>query len=332
MSDDTKRKVLVTGAGGYVGSSLVPALIAANYEVVALDTFWYGNNLSKVNHSERLKIIKLDIRDQAKLSTAMRGVSDIIHLACISNDPSFDLNPALGKSINLDSFEPLVMTAKKMGVKRFIYASSSSVYGIKEEERVIETLPLEPLTDYSKYKAICENILLSKMSNDFVCTVVRPATVCGYSARQRFDLAVNILTNNAVNKSEIKVFGGEQYRPNLHIDDMVESYLHILNQEVEKISGEIFNIGGKNLTLNTIAAIVSKITAVTNIRHEPTNDLRSYRVDSSHIAQKIGFKAKREVDDAVADLLTAFHEKKFKDPLHNPLYFNIKRMKELNLA
>jgi nucleoside-diphosphate-sugar epimerase len=170
------------------------------------------------------------------------------------------------------------------------------------------------------------------MTNDFVCTVVRPATVCGYSTRQRFDLAVNILTNHAINKGEIKVFGGEQYRPNLHIDDMVEAYLHIMSQDAEKISGEIFNIGGKNLTLNSIAEIVSRMTGVTNIRHEPTNDLRSYRVDSSHIAEKIGFKPKREVDDAVKDLVAAFHDKKFNEPLDNPLYFNIKRMKELNLA
>ena len=326
-------RVIVFGSGGYVGSRLVPELLLKGYNVRAFDTYWYGDVFDALlPNYQQLEIFRGDVRNHDDVRSALKEVDEVIHLACISNDPSFDMNPDLGKSVNLDSFEPLVQAAKKAGVKRFIFASSSSVYGIKEEERVTESLPLEPLTDYSKYKALCEEILLSQMTNDFVCTVVRPATVCGYSTRQRFDLAVNILTNHAINKGEIKVFGGEQYRPNLHIDDMVEAYLHIMSQDAEKISGEIFNIGGKNLTLNSIAEIVSRMTGVTNIRHEPTNDLRSYRVDSSHIAEKIGFKPKREVDDAVKDLVAAFHDKKFNEPLDNPHYFNIKRMKELNLA
>lgn len=330
---NVNSRVIVFGSGGYVGSRLVPELLMKGYQVRAFDTYWYGNVFDELSlKHKQLEIVKGDIRNHEAVTSALKDVDVIIHLACISNDPSFDMNPELGKSVNLDSFEPIVQAAKKAGVKRFVFASSSSVYGIKEEEKVTESLPLEPLTDYSKFKAICEEILLSQMTNDFVCTVVRPATVCGYSTRQRFDLAVNILTNHAVNKGEIKVFGGDQYRPNLHIDDMVDAYLHIMIQEVEKISGEIFNIGGRNLTLNSIAEIVSRITGVTNIRHERTDDLRSYRVDSSHIAQKIGFKPKREVDNAVEDLVAAFHDKKFTNPLENSLYFNIKRMKELNLA
>lgn len=329
----TREKVVVFGAGGYVGSLLVPNLLAKGYSVVAFDTYWYGDVFDNIqNQYSNLEVVIGDIRNINSVKVAVTAADTVIHLACISNDPSFDMNPELGKSVNLDSFEPLVHIAKRAGVKRFIFASSSSVYGIKEEERVTESLSLEPLTDYSKYKAVCENILLSNMTSDFVCTVVRPATICGYSVRQRFDLAVNILTNHAVNRGEIKVFGGGQYRPNLHIQDMVDAYLHILEEDSEKIAGEVFNIGGKNLTLDSIAKVVSKITGVTNIKYEPTNDLRSYRVDSSHISEKIGFIPRREVDDAVSDLVKAFTGNKFFKPLDNPLYFNIKRMKELNLA
>lgn len=325
--------ICVIGGGGYVGSTLVPNLVTEGYNVKVLDTFWYGKEVfDNLKGVKNLSIIQGDVRDNAVVKSALNGCDAVIHLACISNDPSFDMNPQLGKSINLDCFEPLVKVAKAEGVKRFVFASSSSVYGIKEEEKVTESLSLEPLTDYSKYKAICENVLLSNMTSDFVCTVVRPATVCGYSSRQRFDLAVNILTNHAINRGEIKVFGGGQYRPNLHIKDMVDAYLHILEEDSEKIAGEVFNIGGKNLTLDSIARIVSEITGVTNIKYEPTDDLRSYRVDSSHIAEKIGFVPTREVDDAVSDLVKAFTENKFSNPLDNPLYFNIKRMKELNLA
>lgn len=325
--------ICVIGGGGYVGSTLVPSLVTEGYNVKVLDTFWYGKDVfDNLKGVKNLSIIQGDVRDNAVVKSALNGCDAVIHLACISNDPSFDMNPQLGKSVNLDCFEPLVKVAKAEGVKRFVFASSSSVYGIKEEKKVTESLSLEPLTDYSKYKAICENILLSNMTSDFVCTVVRPATVCGYSVRQRFDLAVNILTNHAINRGEIKVFGGGQYRPNLHIQDMVDAYLHILEEDSEKIAGEVFNIGSKNLTLDSIAKIVSEITGVTNIKYESTDDLRSYRVDSSHIAEKIGFVPKREVDDAVSDLVKAFTENKFFNPLDNPLYFNIKRMKELNLA
>lgn len=325
--------ICVIGGGGYIGSKLVPSLVTEGYNVKVLDTFWYGKEVFvNLKGVKNLSIIQGDVRDNPVVKSALKGCDAVIHLACISNDPSFDMNPQLGKSVNLDCFEPLVKVAKAEGVKRFVFASSSSVYGIKEEEKVTESLSLEPLTDYSKYKAICEDILLSNITNDFVCTVVRPATVCGYSVRQRFDLAVNILTNHAINRGEIKVFGGGQYRPNLHIQDMVDAYLHILREDSEKVAGEVFNIGGKNLTLDSIAKIVSEITGVTNIKYEPTDDLRSYRVDSSHIAEKIGFVPKREVDDAVSDLVKAFTENKFFNPLDNPLYFNIKRMKEMNLA
>jgi nucleoside-diphosphate-sugar epimerase len=218
------------------------------------------------------------------------------------------------------------------GVQRFIYASSSSVYGVKQEERVTEELTLEPLTDYSKFKAICEEIILEKNSTDFMCTVVRPATICGVSTRQRFDLSVNILTNHAINLRKITVFGGEQFRPNLHIQDMVRAYVHILTQE-KNTKSLIFNIGGENLSLNQIALKVrEQIDLNLSIEHRETDDLRSYRVDSSRISNELGFKTIYSVEQAIKDLQIAFIEKKYNNSLNNSTYFNIQRMKELNLA
>jgi nucleoside-diphosphate-sugar epimerase len=324
-------RVLVTGAGGYVGARLVPELLKQGYSVVAVDTFWYGDNVMPTLEGGRLKIAKLDIRNQHLLEEALEDVDAVIHLACISNDPSFDLNPELGKSINLDAFEPLVKIAKSRGVHKFVYASSSSVYGVKNELKVTENLSLEPLTDYSKYKAACEEILFENSSPSFVTTVLRPATVCGWSPRQRFDLSVNILTNHAVNNRRIRVFGGGQHRPNIHIDDMVSAYLLVLNAPDKLIDLEVFNVGSDNLTINEIAEQVSKLAEVTEIVHEPTDDLRSYRVDSEKIINKLGFQFKRKVSDAITDLLEAFKKEKFVDSLNNPLYFNIKRMQQLKI-
>ncbi len=327
------RTVVVFGGAGYVGAVLVPELIIAGYDVRVFDTFWYGLECFKdVVASPKLKLIQGDIRYINAVENAMQGATDIIHLACISNDPSFDLNPELGKSINLDSFKPLVTAAKHQGIKRFIYASSSSVYGVKEEPRVTEELKLEPLTDYSKFKANCEEIILEQASPDFVCTVLRPATVCGVSSRQRFDLSVNILTNHAINLGKITVFGGSQFRPNLHINDMSDAYLHVLSQAPPKIAGKIYNVGGENLSLDDIASKVSAITNVSTILHEPTNDLRSYRVDSSKIMIELGFVPKRTIDNAIADLHNAFKNNFYINSLENSKYFNIKKMKELSVS
>jgi nucleoside-diphosphate-sugar epimerase len=244
---------VVFGGGGYVGSALVPMLLAHNFKVKVFDTFWYGKSVfdSEISNPS-LQLITGDIRDIGAVSLVLKDVSDVIHLACISNDPSFDLNPQLGKSINLDSFAPLVNIAKRSGVQRFIYASSSSVYGVKEEDQVTEELSLEPLTDYSKYKSICEEIILENNSSNFLCIVLRPATICGFSIRQRFDLSVNILTNHAINLGKITVFGGQQFRPNLHVQDMARAYLHILLTE-KYTKNLIYNVGGENLTLDQIA-------------------------------------------------------------------------------
>ena len=221
-------RVLVTGGAGYVGAVLVPQLLERGYRVRVLDLYLYGDDvLRSVESHPSLEQIKGDIRDRSLLERVMPGCDAVIHLACISNDPSFELNPELGKSINYDAFFDLVAVAKDSGVKRFIYASSSSVYGVKSDDNVTEDLPLEPLTDYSKYKALCEEVLLKAQSPDFTTVVLRPATVCGYSPRLRLDLTVNILTNHAVNSGRITVFGGDQKRPNIHIDDMADVYLRL---------------------------------------------------------------------------------------------------------
>ena len=218
-----KQSVYITGGAGYVGAMLAPRLLQEGHSVTVLDLMIYGGDVLPVHPN--LKVIKGDIRDQELLKSSIPGHDVVIHLACISNDPSFELNPELGKSINLDPFRPMVEISKNAGVQRFFYASSSSVYGIKEEPNVHEEMSLEPLTDYSVFKMNCEQILSEYQSDDFTTTTVRPATVCGYSHRQRLDVVVNILTNLAYHKREISVFGGLQLRPNIHITDMVEIYL-----------------------------------------------------------------------------------------------------------
>ncbi len=323
------KKIFITGGAGYVGSELSKYLINEGYEVTVFDLFIYGETLE--NHP-RLKLIKGDIRDQIKLEKHITGHDVVIHLACISNDPSFELNPKLGKEINLDAFEPLVKISKQNGIKKFIYASSSSVYGIKKEKNVSEEMSLEPITDYSKFKAECEKILFKYKSENFITIVVRPATVCGYSSRQRLDLVVNILTNLAYHKREISVFGGEQLRPNIHIKDMVRSYKFLMEQDEKKVNGEIFNVGYENKSINDLANEVTKVIGTdVKIARVPSNDNRSYHISSSKIYKLFGFKNKFNILDAVQDLKSAFENKKLINCLDDENYFNIKKMQNINL-
>ncbi len=327
-------KVLVVGGAGYVGSSLVPALVNAGYQVRVLDLYIYGKDLFKdLRGKNGFEEIIGDVRDAAAVSKAMTGIDAVIHLACISNDPSFELNPDLGKSINFDSFEPLVKTAKEKGVKRFVFASSSSVYGIKEEENVTEELPLEPLTDYSKFKAMCEEVLLRHAADNFTCLIVRPATVCGYSPRLRLDLSVNILTNHAFTNKKIKVFGGKQKRPNIHIADMVNFYLKSLEWSHQQIHKKIYNAGYENHTLDQIAEIVKEVVGNdVQIVHEPTNDNRSYHVSSQKLQKELGFSATHSIADAAKSLLVAFQEGRIPNSMTDSAYYNIKKMQEIKLT
>ena len=325
--------VLVTGGAGYVGSVLIPLLLEAGYKVRVLDLFLYGEHVfDAVKDHTNLELFKGDMRDEALLRKAIPGSDAVIHLACISNDPSFELDPALGRSINYEAFIPLVDISKESGVKRFIYASSSSVYGIKDEMNVTEDLPLDPLTDYSKFKAMCEEELEKRRAPGFTTFTLRPATVCGYSPRLRLDLSVNILTNHAINKGKITVFGGNQLRPNFHVRDCAELYVKLLSYPSEKIDGKVFNAGYQNLSINEIAELVrSVIGKDVEIVATPTDDNRSYHISSERIKNELGFEPKYSIEDAVKDLKAAFESGKVTDPMNNPLYYNIKRMQEIHL-
>jgi nucleoside-diphosphate-sugar epimerase len=327
------KQVLVTGGAGYVGAVLVPKLLESGYRVKVLDLYIYGEHvLDAVKNHPGLEQIKGDIRDRALLEGVIPGCDAVIHLACISNDPSFELDPALGKSINYDAFFDLVAVSRDSGVKRFVYASSSSVYGVKAEANVTEDLPLQPLTDYSKYKALCEEVLLTARRPGFVTLILRPATVCGYSPRLRLDLTVNILTNHAVNNRKITVFGGQQMRPNIHIEDVADLYVKSLAWPDEAIDGKIFNAGYENRKVGEIADIVRRVVGkdietVTT----PTDDNRSYHISSAKIKRELGFMPGHTIEDAVRNLVAAFRTGKVPDPMTDPRYYNIKMMQALKL-
>ena len=324
------EKIFITGGSGYVGAVLVPNLLENGYVVTVLDLMIYGENV--LPSHPNLNAVKGDIRDQALLQKLLPGHDAVIHLACISNDPSFELNPDLGKSINLDAFQPLVEISKSCSVKRFIYASSSSVYGIKDEPNVHEEMVLEPLTDYSQFKADCEKILAEYQSDDFTTVTIRPATVCGYSPRQRLDVVVNILTNLAYHKREISVFGGDQLRPNIHIADMVEAYMALLDADKEKIGGKIFNAGYENQPVSKIAETVKNVVGEdVKLITTPSDDNRSYHISSQKIKDEIGFETTHTIQDAVEDLCAAFDKGLLPNSLEDEMYFNIKRMQNLEL-
>jgi len=327
------KNVLVTGGGGYVGAVLIPKLLENGYAVRVLDLFIYGEQVfDNVKGNPKLELYKGDIRDQSLLKKILPGCDAVIHLACISNDPSFELDPELGKSINYDAFAPLVDISKESSVKRFIYASSSSVYGIKEEKNVTEDLPLLPLTDYSKYKALCEEVLLEKRAPGFVTLILRPSTVCGYSPRLRLDLTVNILTNLAVNNRKITVFGGQQMRPNIHIDDMAQAYIKSLEWPDEAINGKIFNVGFDNFTVSEIADKVRKVVGEDiEIVTTPSDDNRSYHVSSAKINKELGFVAEHSVEDAIRELVASFQSGKIPNSMTDRRYYNIKTMQNISL-
>ena len=334
------EKVLVVGGAGYVGSLLVPKLLQEGYQVRVFDKYIFsrtengedifGPNVANPN----LEQIRGDVRDKEAIDEAVCGADAVIHLACISNDPSFDLDPRLGRSINYLAFFPFLESVKRHHPKRLIYASSASVYGVKEERDVTEVLPLEPLTDYSLYKALCEKALQDNVSSaDTPWVILRPTTVCGYARRQRLDVIVNILTNHAVNNGIITVEGGQQERPNIHIDDITGLYVSMLEYPEEDIAGQIFNVNCENSTVREIAEQVqSVIDDEVDIELKPVHDNRSYRVSDQKIRDRLGWAPQKTIKEGITDLIAAFRGGKLPRPLEDPIYYNIRRMRELNLT
>jgi nucleoside-diphosphate-sugar epimerase len=330
--------VFVTGGAGYVGSALIPRLLGRGYQVTSYDICYYGDNfLPKSNPN--LQVIRGDIRDTAKLAGTVAGHDSFISLACISNDASFELDEKLSTSVNLDAFEPMVLAAKKAGVRRFIFASSSSVYGVSDQPDVTEEHPLVPLTLYNKFKGMCEPLLFKHTDASFVGVVFRPATVCGYAPRQRFDLSVNILTNHAVNNGKITVFGGEQMRPNLHILDYCDAVQLLLDAPDEKVANETFNVGYQNMSILDIALLVKRVVerefpekGEIGIVKTPTDDKRSYHINSDKIRRVLGYIPKHTIEQAVSDLCRAFKDRRFRNSMSDDIYFNVRRMKNLRAA
>lgn len=323
-------KILVTGSNGYVGSKLVPQLLESGHEVVGYDLQWFGDAGLPKDHP-RLKLVKADIRDLPTFSESVAGCEAVIHLACVSNDTSCALDESLSTSINYDAFEPIVVASKLLGVKRFIYCSSSSVYGVSDAPDITEDHPLIPLTLYNRYKGMCEPLLFKHMTDVFTCTVIRPATVCGYAPRQRFDLTVNILTLHAVMRGEMTVFGGDQRRPNLHIQDMCDVYEKLLTAPHDQVQGQVFNCGFQNMSLVEIAELVGKVVyeemgIKAPYKRVSHTDNRSYHINSDKINRVLGFKPKYSIEQAVRDLCKEFKSGNFTDSLTNPIYLNVQQL------
>jgi nucleoside-diphosphate-sugar epimerase len=332
------KNVLVTGGAGYCGSLLVPQLLAEGYNVTVYDLLYFGDSfLPKDN--PRLKVVPGDIRDVAKLTSVLQNQDVVLSLACISNDASFELDESLSTTINLDAFEPMVVAAKKAGVKRFVYASSSSVYGVSDKPNVTEDHPLVPLTLYNKYKGLCEPLLLKHTDDRFVGVIFRPATVCGYAPRLRLDLSVNILTNHAVTNNKITVFGGSQLRPNLHVQDYADLCKLLLVAPTEKIANQIFNCGYQNMSIMEIAHMVKKVVeqefpqkAPIDIVTTPTDDNRSYHINSDKIKKTLGFAPKHTIEEAVRDLCRAFRDGKIPNSFSDDRFYNVRTLKKLKAA
>lgn len=332
------KNVLITGGAGFCGSLLVPRLLTAGYHVTIYDILYFGKDFLPLDNPN-LRLVEGDVRDLEKFSDAVEGQDGVIHLACISNDASFELDEALSTSVNLDAFEPLVIASKRAGVRRFVYASTSSVYGVSDAPDVTEDHPMVPLTLYNKYKGMCEPLLWKHTDDSFTGAIFRPATVCGHAPRQRLDLSVNILTNHAVTNGKIRVFGGGQLRPNLHIRDYCDLCQLMLEAPARKVAGQAFNCGYQNMSIMDIARLVNKVVedlmperAPIDIVTEPTDDIRSYHINSDKIARVLGFRPRHSIEEAIADLVAAFRDGRLPDSMDDARYYNVRTLMERGAA
>ena len=309
--------ILVTGGCGYIGSVLTPKLLNLGHRVTIYDIMWFGRHLT--DH-ENLHVVQGDIRDVE--SVPMEDIDAIIHLANIANDPCGDLNSKLAWEVNVLATMGLVEKAITHKVKQFILSSSGSVYGVKEEAKVTEELPLVPISDYNKTKMISERVLLS-YKDQITIQCIRPATVCGYSPRMRLDLSVNMLTMQALANGRITVFGGAQTRPNIHIQDITDVFIHFLNLK-DKAPG-VYNAGFENISILDIAKRVTEHVPAEIVIFE-SNDPRSYRINADKLLST-GFKQQHTVDDAIVEMIVAYKTGKLAD---KDLWYNIKTMKKLD--
>jgi nucleoside-diphosphate-sugar epimerase len=305
-------KIFVTGACGYKGSVLVPKLLKAGHQVVAFDIQWFGNFLDR--HPD-LKVVKGDVRKPDEID--LTGIDAIIHLSSVANDPCGDLDPKLTWEISCLATMQLADRACRHGIERFIYASSGSVYGVKEEEQVTEDLELLPISEYNKTKMCGERIVLS-YKDDMVVQIVRPATVCGFSPRPRLDVSVNMLTMQALMNGRITVFGGDQTRPNIHIDDITDLYLFLLDHPEHT---GVFNAGFENISILDIANMVTKHVKA-EVVVTPSNDPRSYRVNSDRLLAT-GFRPKKTVEDAIKEIIGMYSQGQLKN---EDRWYNLKWM------
>ncbi|MDB4087628.1 SDR family oxidoreductase [Amylibacter sp.] len=310
--------VLVTGGCGYKGTVLVPKLLERGYKVRVLDVQWFGNFLST---HPNLTVTKGDVRDIESIN--LQDIDIVIHLSSVANDPCGDLDPKLTWEISALATMQLADKAVRQGVKQFIFASSGSVYGIKDEDQVTEDLELKPISEYNKTKMVSERVLLS-YQDDMVVQVIRPATVCGMSHRMRLDVAVNLLTMQALEKGKITVFGGRQARPNIHIEDITDVYLHFIDYPMHT---GVFNAGFENITILDIANLITKHIPV-EIDVTESNDPRSYRINSEKLLAT-GFKPKKTVEHAVQEIIKSYRSGVLKD---EDQFYNLKWMQKTEVV